>query len=272
MLRQELKSNNFKYIVESFDNVIDALNTSDNRKQNFGRHRDEYDRGFAGVDNYEQVRDMMLNGWDKPIKNVQDKIKRIDKTKQADVKRTVTRPDVAGFVPIVPNALMGLPKSMLNSHIVAKKSKVLNVLLDVTYPARMTKDEIIDYYSEVFAYLMSLEKQGFRVRITVFMLFGEIGAPKVHVFKLLLKRENQPIDIKRLMFPMIHNGMLRAFGFDWYQRLPDAHEISGYGKALHFWNSSSDVDEVKNTLGIDNRSTFYIYHNSDYKSIFKGIK
>jgi len=272
MLRQELSSKNFKYIVEFFESSKDALETSDNRVNNFGRERDEYEKEFAGVEDYEQVRDMLLNGWTKPIKNVERKIAEIDKTKRIDVRKPAMKPDVAGFMPIVPNALMGLPKSMFNTHMVSKKSKVLDVLLDVTYPARLKQPEIIEYYSKVFAYLMSLEKQGFRVRITVFMLFGDYDENQVHVFKLLLKRENQPIDIKRLMFPMIHNAMLRAMGFDWYQRLPGAEKIEGYGKAMHYWGNSEKVREVKQALGIDNGKTFYVYHGSDYKTIFKGIK
>ena len=270
MLRTEKRTKSFNVIMEEFNSIKELVDTSDNRKNNFGYNR-EFSQRWAGVKNYDQARDYLLNGWSEPIKDVKNYLDKIDQNKRLDARKTRLKDDIAGFLPIVPNALMGLPKSMRNVEIVTKKSKVLNVTIDTTYNAGVSKSEAQEYFSKVFAHLMALEKSGFRIRINSMMCFGNPSEDTVHIVKLLLKHEYQPIDIKKLMFPIINTAMLRAVGFDWYERLPDAVEIGGYGRALHHWHSTKE-QEIYDLMGIDKSKSFYIHYNSNYRQIFKGAK
>lgn len=271
MLRTVKRTKSFNVIMEEFHSIKELVDTSDSRKNNFGLNR-EFRESSAGVKNYDQARDYLLNGWSEPVKDVKDHLNKIDENKRLDAIKTRLKDDVAGFLPIVPNALMGLPKTMRNVEIVTKKSKVLNVTIDTTFKASVSKSKAQEYFSKVFAHLMALEKSGFRIRINSMMCFGNPIEDAVHIVKLLLKHEYQPINIKKLMFPIINTAMLRAVGFDWYQRLPDAVKISGYGRPLYDWRNGKREQEIYDMMGIDKSKSFYIHYDSDYLQIFKGAK
>lgn len=271
MLRTVKRTKSFNVIMEEFHSIKELVDTSDSRKNNFGYNR-EFRESWVGVKNYDQARDYLLNGWSEPVKDVKDYLNKIDENKRLDAIKTRLKDDVAGFLPIVPNALMGLPKTMRNVEIVTKKSKVLNVTIDATFRADVSKSKAQEYFSKVFAHLMALEKSGFRIRINSMMSFGDSTEYTVHIVKLLLKHEHQPIDIKKLMFPIINTAMFRAVGFDWYERLPDAVKISGYGRALHYWHDSTKEQEIYDVMGVDKSKSFYIHYGSDYRQIFKGAK
>ena len=144
-------------------------------------------------------------------------------------------------------------------------------MIDSTFSASTGTEEVIDYYSKVFAYIVDLEKNGVRCRIETLISLSEEGTKKCHVLKVLTKDESQPIDMKRSTFPIMHPAMLRVFGFDWYERLPGAQHIGGYGRAFHHWSDEKKVKEVLDAVAqIDNY--YYIYYGSDYKKVFEKVK
>lgn len=266
----EKSSSRFNYIIEKFKSVKEVIDVIEQRKPNFSSDN-KYDRSFSKLSSYQELKELVLYGWEQEVKNFERKIKDVDKSKMQSSAKTKFFEDVNGFAPIIPNALKGLPHSMINSKRILRKNKVINVVLDATYPGRISTEQIISYYSDVFAYLVGLEKSGYRVNIDVSMTFSEEDIDTVHHFELNLKKEYQPIDIKRLMFPIVHTGMLRALGFEWYERLPDAQHINGYGKAFHYWPNESAMEEVKTALDLNDKKRFYIYYSSDYKAILKGV-
>ena len=52
------------------------------------------------------------------------------------------------------------------------------------------------------------------------------------MLKIKVKDSAQPIDLKRMSFPLTHTGFFRVIGFDWYSKCPDAKYISCYGHSL----------------------------------------
>ena len=274
MKTKTIKTKNYKILIEKFDSMTHLIETSNGRSFKFsGSHeetRTNIDGDFAGIDTWEGACKLVTN-YNKNLDKVKNEVKKIDDKKTIQHKRTRAINDVAGYIPIIPNALMGLPKSMINSKMVTKKSKIINVVVDVTYQWSLSSEKVAEYYSKVLAYLISLEKQGFRVRISNYMMFGNSGSEQVHVATVLVKRENQPIDIKRLLFPITHTGTLRLFGFDWYERLPNAKYIGGYGRALHHWRDS-DKEEILTAVGELNNKAYYLNYGCDYKAVFEGIK
>jgi len=264
------KSKNFEYIVETFNSMSQVFDTLEKRYSNFSSDN-KYSKSFSGVTSFEELKQLALYGWSNHVDRVIKEIAKVDKSKLREIQKTMFQEGVEGFLPIVPNALRGLPNSMITTKIAKKKSKVVEVVLDVTYPARIPTEEIIDYYSKVFAYLIHLEKSGFRVKIKAVMVFANQDYRKSHLFELVLKNEYQPIDMKKLMFPIIHSGMLRALGFEWYERLPNAEQVDGYGKALQFWSSQEKAEEVKTTLGLNRKNIFFIHYDSNFRNILKGV-
>lgn len=256
-------------IVESFQSFSELLQTNDTRKNNFGYNREIDGRGFD-FGTYQQAVDMLYD-YDKHLQKFKTSLKNIDKQKTVDVKKTKSVVGVQGFQPIVPNALMGLPNSMIGTQVVSKKSKILNVVIDGTYPYNTSSTEVANHFSKSLAYLVGLEKQGFRVRISLMFLFANNHQGQVHVCKILLKSENQPIDLKRLMFPLTNLGSFRLFGWDWYERLPLANYMAGYGQAIYTWNNEYRQD-VLDSIGELNNKAYLLHLKTQAEEVFKNVK
>lgn len=266
-MKREVKDVNGRhFIIETFNNTAELINITDSRSKNFGNSRYDHNDDWAGA-SFDDARKMLQFGWDTPVKLIKSNIQKLEK--QGTMKKIQFKNDIIGFTPNVPNAILGVPQSMINTSITYKKAKVINVILDLGASAGVSSNKIIRYGTKVIEKLYSLEKAGFRVRIEFLRSFnGEKYEPNTYAIKYLLKNENQPFDLKRMTFPLIHTAMFRRICFDWYERLPDAECLSGYGVPI---NVCKDKENIKNVLCSD-KNTYLILYNDDLDDIFKNIK
>lgn len=268
---------NRKIILESFESYSDLIKTNDSRDNNFGHNRnlrstESSTRCKFDFQTYDQAVSQVYN-YDKHLPTFKSHLKTFDSKKTVQHKKTRNVIGVAGYQPVIANALMGLPKAMISTQIYSKKSKILNVYLDGNYAAGTTPSEIVYTFTNVLAYLFDLEQQGFRIRLHQLFIFGQSYNKKdpTHICKILLKSENQPFDIKRLMFPITNLGAFRLFGFDWYERLPSAVKLSGYGNSFPSWNQDQRTD-VLDALGELNSKAYIINHKQNVQQVFENIK
>lgn len=253
------------FIIEEFRNSAELIRVCNERKQNFGEARRRGDDDWCGA-SWNEAMNMLQFGWDKPVKQIKSNIQKLEK--QGTMKKISFRNDVIGFAPNVPNAILGLPESMINSRVSYKKAKVINVLVELGATAGTSSKKIIDYGTKVIEKLYSLEKAGFRVRIEYLKTFnGKNYEPETYAIKYLLKSENQPFDLKRMAFPLIHTAMFRRICFDWYERLPDAKQLDGYGTPLIH---NEDKKNIKNVLC--DKNTYLILYGDDLDKTFKDVK
>ena len=270
MNKKILKGKNFsKLVYEEFNNMSELISTNDSRSSNFGYNREIHGRDFD-FNSYEQAVNWVHN-YNENIEIFKTKFKNVDINKNIEIVKTRNTIDVMGGQALVPNALMNIPKSMIRTDRVTKKSKIINVVVDSTYKYSTTKKEVVSAFSDALAYLAGLEKQGFRVRISLLYVFGSNKESVAHGCKVLLKDEKQPLDIKRMMFPLTNLGSFRLFGWDWYERLPEAKEISGYGTPLKYW-SKDRYDEFMSNIGYLNSKAYLIDINSDLNDVFNDVK
>lgn len=265
-----------KIIYEDFNSIYKFMNTVTKRdvsKWVDSSVRDgRLDRGeWVGRIRYEDAKNMIVNGWDKPLKKVVNEINNIDNLSVIESgHKPVDYKAVAGYRPIVPNAIMGLPRAMMARKMVSKKVKVVNVLFDFTFSSSVTHDEAVNKAIETITQLYLLEKKGFRVRLTGLASFGREETNQMHVLKIMLKEENQPFDIKKLMFPMVHSGMLRMLCFDWYESVPNGIEISGYGYPIFLWDSKY-LDDLLNAV-MEGKRYYYINYKTKVSEMFANVK
>lgn len=226
---------------------------------------------WVGVNSVEQAKDMFLNGWEQNVEKMKVAFKKELNTLEHNRKPKMFN-NVAGFMPVVPNALRGLPNSMIDTRMEPKKSKILNFMVSISRAACNSVDEIIRKMSKIFAYVAMLERSGqYRCRITC---FGKASAPNdrkkvLAAFSILIKNENQLFDIKRLCFPVIHPAMLRLFSFGWAKSLPlnraDYLE-SGYGAAFERWLNQDKQDFI-NQITDGNEKTIVVDLDTDIEEM-----
>lgn len=262
---------NFRSIRE-FENTINGREVNDwafNRGAVRNGSKDD-EKGWTGGVTYDEAYKLLNKGWDKPVAKFNKALKKVDEKNIKDRMKVQPFKSVYGSKPIVPNALKGLPKSMMNKKLVAKKSKVINVLYEVSRSASVGSSEIEEFGIDVLKHIYNIERKGWRVRLSMFSSHSQKDTDENgYAWTMLIKDESQPIDVKKLAFPIAHAAMLRLVSFDWFETIPDGQYVDGYGKALYHWPKENRDDFIK-AMGLEN--AYYIYQGCNLDEIFTNVK
>lgn len=282
MNRREFKNRyDEKVIVEDFSSIHELISTIESREVSKAF---EYYEGFSscarfkvesgekpwtGAKDWKEATSKIKQGDDslyKKFKKVHQEMS-LKNIKSVSKKSYRSINDLVGYTPNVPNSIMNLPNSMINSVVVRRKNKVIDLLVDVTHPAYKSTSEILEYGCQVVQAIEQLEKAGYRVRVNAFLSFGDAGTPW-HVLKFRIKNEGQPLDLKKLVYPVAGAATLRRIGFAWYESLPGGKYVSEYGLAVYQWDFERAKKEILKFAGLGAEQ---IYLNS-YDSVSKQIE
>ena len=193
-------------------------------------------RGFVGATK-DETYTMLREGYQPVVDSLKTKIKAC-----ATTKRFKSYNDVVGFQPIVPNAIMGLPKSMINSSMKPIKTKVIDVYYEMTCAAFTKSADLIKAGQKMLGAIMELEAQGYRFNL--YCTQGYYSPTEgCDMLCVKIKSANQPMDLKRMSFPLTHTAFFRGIGFDWYSKFPKATYRVGYGRAIAYSKSQSEIQE-----------------------------
>lgn len=273
MRKYKIEKDGWKVNVEEFESFNELLKVCDEREVN-----DWVDRGddarTATDDSwrggsYKKSRDLLVHGWDEKLEEIKEKCEKY--SKEVDVQRPRQFTSRVGYSPNVPNALRGLPNSMFNLKLEPKKSKVLDICVDFGIRSGEDVDAVIRKSVKLLAKINSLEQSGYRVKLSFLKTFNDEGDLS-YVCKMTLKNEFQPLDLKRVAFPMGHPAMFRRMMFDWYERFPNAEHISGYGISLGilYRDHRSYYEKLEKMLCKKNQ--YMINYYTDLDEMFKGLK
>lgn len=225
-------------LCNSAQEVADDLGT---RERTDARFEDPFRVGrssFTGATK-EQAYTMLREGY-QPVVDVLKTKMRI--SAKGQVKRFKTYSDVQGFAPIVPNAIMGLPKSMVNSSMKPIKTKVFDIYYEMTVPAFRDSKELIQAGQKMLGVILELEAQGYRFNLYCTQGYYSQNSG-CDMLCVKVKSANQPMDLKRMSFPIAHTAFFRGIGFDWYSKFPKGTYRDGYGHAICFDKSQEAIQE-----------------------------
>lgn len=207
-------------------------------------------KSFFYTESYEEAEDLMKNGYKDILDDVKQGMKDHERSVDLPIKkrhRIVTA--VEGYIPHVPNMLMGLPNSMMRPLISHQKVRAITIYYQMSVIGSYSTSDIIKAGVCLLNIINHLERNGIRVR--VFNLFkcsrsdDEIGVACVKI-----KDFNEHIDIQKMCFPIAHPSMFRRFGFRWLETHPDIEDrdwTSGYGVSL----DNTDCEEFMKKHGMD---------------------
>lgn len=222
-----------KYIGEHFNNIGQLLRANEQPVNNTFTGRplasDKSDMSFTKTRSYKEAAELITNGYEEPV----EKIKRgvTQNVRNYAASKTAVKTDIVGYAPCVPNALLGLPNSMLNKATSVKKSKVVSIVYDATGAWHVDAEEFIKSGVAVLSAISNLEMSGYRVELKVAFLNAS-GDSQNMFSTVTLKDWRQPLDIKKITFPICHPSMLRRIGFRQIETIPtltDRDYTSGYG-------------------------------------------
>ena len=215
--------------------IAEHLETRSKTSSNF--KDDPYEnRGFVGATR-DQTYKMLREGYQPVVDSLRGHIKA-----NMNSKRFRSFNDVVGYQPIVPNAIMGLPKSMINSAMTPIKTKVIDVYYEMTCAAFAESSDLIKAGQKMLGVIMELEAQGYRFNLYCTQGYYS-SSSGCDMLCLKVKSANQPMDLKRMSFPIAHTAFFRGMGFDWYSKFPKGTYRPGYGHAIAYDKSQAQIQE-----------------------------
>lgn len=245
----------YKIMVEKYNSASEVV--ADCKKRSITSNSfDNMDNGnlgghsytWCGVKSYEEALGYLENGYQPTVDKLKTQIKA---NLQGQGKRISFHNDIVGYAPIVPLAVLGVPNSMINSKMKPIKAKVIDVYYDGTFSSCIKSDEIIETGAKVISVILQLEQQGYRFNLYQVQSYSDDSNCDLLCVKL--KDAGQPIDLKRISFPMTHTGFFRVIGFDWYSKTPKGIYRCAYGRALcHTSKVNEKLDIVSKELFGDN--------------------
>jgi hypothetical protein len=230
---------NFKINLEIVDNGQEVVDLSRSRPITDDRFLNEEDftqplrQDFHGVRTFDEALALMGSGCPEITKELKEYENKIDL--HGEGKHIQFHNDVAGFAPIVPLAMQGIPTCMINSHVKKMQNKVLNIYYEIGASARFTPGQFREAGCKLLAALMKLEMQGYRFNLFGIASFTGHSSQSNNDADMLivkLKDARQPFDLKRLSFPLAHPGFFRAITFEWYEKVPGGKYRNCFGYPL----------------------------------------
>lgn len=231
MIHKRFNVDGHKWIVEEyslFSELIDLIKSRPHL-HNKDNLNDKYSESFVSVRNFSEAEDLLVNGWSEYVPALQREIRK-NKTLGTEVKRIRIENSRVGFAPIVPKALLGHPDSMLDIRIRPIKMKVIHLIYDITSSCFVNQKDILRVGIALVKTIIKLEQKGYRVRLQAAQSYSDSASADMLLMNI--KNENQPLDLKRIMFPLIHPAMFRGIGFAWWERCPETEYKSAYGHLM----------------------------------------
>ena len=187
----------------------------------------ENDYWFTKTNSFDEAVDLMKNGWTDMAQQMTQKLKATPDMELMHQMRTVI--GVAGFQPVVPLYLAGVPTNMVSKQMVPIKQKVINVTKSIDYSAGVSADTIVEESIKAMQIIKKLESQGYRVNL--YIALGSFKRGTELVCKVKVKSANEKLNVSKLAFPLAHPSMLRRLFFRWIEVNPHVTKdfVGGYG-------------------------------------------
>lgn len=246
--KTSLKRNGYAMHIECFESAMEVVKTCRERKITDSRFHDQSVASFGkweGVKSYDEALELLNGGYQPTVEAMRGVFKA---SKSGEGSRFAFNNSVAGFAPVVPLALKNLPECMVNMTMKPIKAKVIDIYYDMTCSSGTDSDDIIKAGQKMLGTIIELERQGYRFNLYATQVYADSDNCDMLVVKV--KSAGQPLDLKRISFPLTHTAFFRVIGFDWYSKVPNGIYRSGYGHALAYdYNSNKLNDMAKQVFG-----------------------
>lgn len=199
---------------------------------------------FTGTRSYEQAKKLFQNGYTKILDEVKFGVNANVKASKI-VNRRKVETGVVGYAPHIPNAIMGLPNSMILTHSDPQKIKAISIVYCICENCGVDTKQFITSGICVLSAINSLELRGVRVNLDIVFFNAEGGNQRTFA-SVKVKDYREHMDLQKLCFPVAHPSMFRRFGFKWLETTPELTDDGysfGYGHSIN-----GDVDKMKEIL------------------------
>lgn len=253
-----------KLVFEQFDNLTLFARSLD-RKDNsvFAGEtlasKKNGDGDWSGTDTFEEAMSLFNNGWTEKVEEIRKGLVQFEKANERNVSYQKNRPttSVVGFTPHVPNAIMGLPNSMIMTERTPMKAKAVRIIYNMSMNCGTDARDILNAGLVVLKIAYSMEMKGYRVRIDA-LPFSANKSREEAACIVCVKDWRQHIDIKKVAFPIANPAMFRRLGFRWLETTPNLTDRGfrmGYG---HAFEDDDDEKRMLRNAGVLSDTDYYL--------------
>lgn len=221
---------NYRVMIEEYSSAVEVYEDCKTRKITDDSFHDmaHKDLGkWEGVKDYEEALTLLRNGYQPTVEKLKEQIRF---NKAGAGKRISFQNNIVGYAPVVPLAMMNVPNCMVDMKMKPIKCKVLDIYYDMTCSSGTSSKQIIENGQKLLGTIIELEKQGYKFNLYAMQTYSNDKSADMLLIKI--KSSNQPLDLKRISFPLTHTAFFRVIGFDWYSKTPKGVYRSAYGHAL----------------------------------------
>lgn len=265
-----------KISVEKFDSITSYVKTIGSRPNNSvfkdSHYSQKDDSDWTGTKSYSESVEIIEKGYKEGLDKInKDGAERINYRAQSS--RSIPKAGVVGYAPIVPNAIIGLPKSMKTKTSIPHKTKVLSIWYDLTACCGVSKEKIAKAGRHMLELINKLELQDFRVELRV--VTGYCGSSQYCFNAVKVKTDRQPLNPLKIAYPFTHASFLRRQGFKWLETYPEVTDSSltcGYGTALYYKKGEGRRQWMKDNKVIPENcfyTDFYEAKDNDSSALMK---
>ena len=187
------------------------------------------EKEFSGTYNFDEAIRLVTNGWPEGRAKLMTAIAAAQTTSTFTPSLVM---DVAGAYPIAALAAAGDPCSMVDLAPVEDRVRpIVRLLVQRAGSAAYSVDEFTNYGAAIMSYIEGLEAAGFRCEVTV-CFASDFHSDGDQFCTVVVKRAEEPIEIDRMAFVMVHPAFFRRIAFAVYEAtegLSDILNRNAYG-------------------------------------------
>jgi hypothetical protein len=258
-----IEISNKKNYINLFDDITD-LSSYLKRPRKPGRCDESEDEGdgFSGTNTFEEAFDLLKYGDEellKQVKKEQEKVN-IEKLIGNAKKRQTYFNNRTGIVPNVPNYLLNIPNNMIDIHKNKISHKIINIYLDISVSGGNDKKEIIRIGTKYLSVIEILESLGYRCNLYAGVSSNDNwddDNQSQHLY-VRIKTDREPLNIKKICFPIAHPSFLRRIYFRWAEVNDSVKDITHHG-----YGGVKNAQEVKEMLKNEMKDDFIVLGYGD---------
>lgn len=220
------------------------------------------DKSFFGTETYDESISIMQSGYKEGLEMMNNsKGRKI--TAGSTASKNLPKAGIVGFAPHVPNAIAGIPFSMISTQRQTQKSKVINILYDCTESAFVKIDDFVKAGRNLLDLIVSLEGQGYRVSLDIMLCSCNRKHKQGFMMSVKVKDHRQPINPLKVAYALIHPSFFRRQGFRWLETSPVvtlANIADGYGCPMRYLTKDETTASCRELLkgeGLLDKETFF---------------
>lgn len=243
------------FITETFNGVHEFLNVIGKREpnkvfkgQSLSSEENDYD--FTMTNDYAESEELMGAGYKEGLNNL-NKCKTVKINHTTNIRKNIPQTGIVGYAPHVPNAIAGVPQSMISSQRIEQKAKVLTIVYDCGAHAKVKAERFVTAGRHMLDLVQMLELQGYRVRVDIQEAF--CTHKEKAICRITVKNHRQPINPLKISYLMLHPSFFRRQGFKWLETVPELTNdsfIDAYGRPLFYLVNihGASTDEIRQYL------------------------